>query len=139
AHAPVRVHGNARFPRSEVRTREARHVASGRAVLEHVDLVLRPKDAFLDWFRRLVLRDHALDRFDLGRLRFAEAFQGRSQHFSDRDALPRGSVARDRAPAARTLRADPPLPTRGTDPTDDLHVDGPLRSGPAAQPPRRAP
>src|SRR5947208_4062884 len=134
SETPGLFHGNAGFPRSEVREREVRHVESGRAVLEHVDLVLRPKDAFLDWFRRLVLRDHALDRLDLGRLRFAEAFQGGPQHFSDRDALPRGSVARRRVSAARTLREEPPLPTRGTDPKADLHVDGLLRSGLEEQP-----
>src|SRR5207247_2094825 len=132
---PRLFHGDAGFPRGEVREREVRHVEPGRAVLEHVDLVLRPKDAFLDRFRRLVLRDHALDRLDLGRLRFAESFQGGPQHFGDRDALPRGSVACRRVSAARTLREEPPLPARGADPKADLHLNGLLASRLEEQPP----
>src|SRR2546430_10407501 len=122
------LHGDARLPRGEVRERKVRHIESGRAILEYVDLVLRPEDALLDRLRGLVLRDHALHRLDFGRPGFSESLQGGPQHFGNRDALPCWPVARGRVAAARTFRQGPPLSAGGTNPKSDLHVDGLFRS-----------
>src|SRR2546430_15666461 len=54
----------------EVRQGQVRHVEPRRAVLEYVDVMFRPEDAFLDRLRGLRPRDHPLDGLDVRRLLF---------------------------------------------------------------------
>src|SRR3989475_803312 len=107
---------DAHFVWREVRERQVRHVEPGRAVLEHIDVVLRTEDAFLDRLGRLRPRDHPLDGLDLRRFRLAHPFERGPQDVGQGDALPRRPVPGDRVAAARTLREEPPLAARSADP-----------------------
>src|SRR2546425_250830 len=114
---------DAHFVWREVRERQVRHVEPGRAVLEHIDVVLRTEDAFLDRLGRLRPRDHPLDGLDLRRFHLAHPFERGPQDVGQGDALPRRPVPGDRVSAARTLREEPPLAARSADPQADLDLD----------------
>src|SRR3989441_3625076 len=115
--------GDARLLWREVRQREVRHVEPGGAVLEDVDVVLCPQDAFLERLRRLRLRDHPLDRLDVRRLWLADSIERRAQDLREGNVLARRTAPRKCVTAARAFREEPAFPARTANAQADFRFD----------------
>src|SRR5256712_3928326 len=93
---------DAHFVWREVRERQVRHVEPGRAVLEHIDVVLRTEDAFLDRLGRLSPPDHPPDGLDLRPFRLPPPFERGPPDVRPGGAPPPRPPPGDPVSAART-------------------------------------